>query len=104
MRLAIISDWQKGLPYFCEELGIYFDTVVASADTGFQKPDPRLFEAARARLGVAAQETLHVGDSAEDVQGARAAGFAAVLLARQGRPESAEAPVITNLQELLRLV
>jgi hypothetical protein len=22
MRLAIISDWQKGLPYFCEELGI----------------------------------------------------------------------------------
>jgi putative hydrolase of the HAD superfamily len=106
MRLAVISDWQKGLPHFVEELGLagYFDAVVASAEVGYQKPDPRLFEEARARLRVPARETLHVGDLPEDIEGARAAGFSAVFLARQGQPPAIEAPVITDLRGLLPMI
>jgi len=111
-RLAIISDWQKGLAYFCEELGLapYFEAIIVSAEVGFQKPDPRIFEAARARLQLPAQEILHVGDRVEDVEGARAAGFAAALLVRSGEPPMsglpalAGVPVVRSLSELLPLV
>jgi len=111
-RLAIVSDWQKGLAYFCEELGLapYFEAIIVSAEVGFQKPDPRIFEAARARLQLPAEEILHVGDRVEDVEGARAAGFAAALLIRSGEPALnvvpalAGVPVVRNLLELLPLV
>ena len=88
LRLGVIPDWRRGLAHFCDALGIgpYVDAVVASAEVGFEKPDPRLLEAAQVRLGVPADETLHVGDSALDVEGAGAAGCAAVLLARGGEP------------------
>lgn len=106
MRLGVISDWQKGLTHFCEELGIghYLDVVVASSEVGYQKPNRRLFQAAQERLGVAAADILHVGDRDEDVQGAQAAGFSAALLLRAGAPRGTEAPVLKNLHELISLV
>jgi len=76
-RLGVISDWQRGLAYFCEELGIgtFLDVVVASGELGFQKPDRRLFDVACERIGVSSREILHVGDLALDIEGAQAAGF-----------------------------
>lgn len=104
--LGVISDWQKGLRYFCEELGlgVYLDVVVASGEVGCQKPDPRLFEIARGRMKIPAQEILHVGDRLADIEGARAAGFSAALLVRAGEPATGEVPVIRNLRELLSIV
>jgi HAD superfamily hydrolase (TIGR01509 family) len=107
LRLGVISDWQKGLTHFCHELGIgmYLDVVVASGEVGYQKPDPRLFEIARERMGIgAAAEILHVGDQVEDVEGAKAAGFAAVFLVRSGERTASDVPVITNLREVLSLL
>ena len=106
LRLGVISDWQKGLTHFCHELGIgvYLDVVVASAEVGYQKPDPRLFETARERMNVAAKDILHVGDRVEDVEGAEAAGFSAALFVRERKPATAEVPVLTNLREMLYLV
>lgn len=106
LRLGVISDWQKGLAYFCDELGIgrYLDVVVASGEEGCQKPDPRLFRIAAERMQVPGREILHVGDRVEDIEGARAAGFSAALLVREGERTKAEAPVITNLRELFSLV
>ena len=106
LRLGVISDWQKGLTHFCDELGIgaYLDVVVASGEVGYQKPDPRLFEIARERMRIAGHEILHVGDRVEDVEGAAAAGFSAALLVRGGEPAAAEVPVITDLREALFLV
>ena len=50
--------------------------VIDSTVVGFRKPDPRIFEIALARAGVASAETVHVGDTlANDVAGARAAGI-----------------------------
>ena len=106
LRLGVISDWQKGLTHFCDELGIgtYLDVVVASGEVGYQKPNPRLFEVARERMKIAAHESLHVGDRVEDVEGAGATGFSAALLVRGGETVAAEVPVITSLRELIPLV
>jgi len=58
-----------------------FAAVVDSHIAGFSKPDPRLFDVARAVLGVKAANVVHVGDIYEaDVVGAQAAGIAAVLI------------------------
>lgn len=103
LRLGVISDWQKGLTYFCQELGIgtYLDVVVASGEVGYQKPDPRLFELASERMNVAVHEILHVGDRVADVEGARAAGFSVALLSRTGETTASEVPMIRNLSEVV---
>ena len=102
LRVGVISDWQRGLAHFCQELGIagYLDLVVCSAEVGYEKPDPRLFEVVPERLGIAAGEILHVGDSGADVEGAEAAGFSAVLLVRgEVPPSTPSARIVRNLEE-----
>lgn len=58
-----------------------FEVVIDSALVGVQKPDPRIFDTALARLGgIEANEALYVGDlPAVDIQGANDAGLRAVL-------------------------
>lgn len=57
-----------------------FDAVAISGELGAHKPDPRAFELALELLGTEAGETAMVGDDLEnDVAGALAAGFAAVV-------------------------
>ncbi|CCD36713.1 putative HAD family hydrolase [Candidatus Paraburkholderia kirkii UZHbot1] len=57
-----------------------FEVVIDSGVVGMQKPDPRIFEMALARVGVNANEALYVGDlPSVDVQGANDAGLRAVL-------------------------
>ena len=53
-----------------------FAVVLTSDDVGAHKPDPAIFEAARDSIG--AGEFVMVGDSDDDVEGARAAGIAAL--------------------------
>lgn len=55
-----------------------------SAQFGLAKPDPAIFRAACARIGVAPQRALFVDDLAENVAGARAAGMAGHVFG--GRP------------------
>lgn len=55
-------------------------SVVTSCETGWPKPDPRIFWEAARRLGADPAGLLHVGDRWElDIKGARAAGCGAVL-------------------------
>lgn len=85
LKLAIISNWQQGLKYFCQELGIfgYFNELFVSAELGCQKPDPGIYKRATERLQVPPGQILHVGDSlTDDIQGAGSAGFNVVLLDR----------------------
>jgi putative hydrolase of the HAD superfamily len=53
-----------------------FTAVVTSYDVGAHKPDAEPFEVARRALGT--PECVMVGDSDDDVEGARAAGMAAL--------------------------
>jgi HAD superfamily hydrolase (TIGR01509 family) len=80
----MVSNFDHRLPAVLEALGLapLLDVVVLPADAGAAKPDPRIFQLALARLGVAAAEALYVGDDAEDdVAGATAAGLRAVDVA-----------------------
>jgi HAD superfamily hydrolase (TIGR01549 family) len=83
VHVAIVSNSEGMLEALFEKLGIlrHFDAVFDSSKLGFEKPDPRIFEAALARFQVPASRALHLGDTfATDVVGARAAGMRAALI------------------------
>ena len=66
-------------------LDSHLDAVTFSAEVGWRKPSPRIFEAATRALGTVAAHTVMVGDNeTADVAGAHAAGMRAVLLSRSG--------------------
>jgi putative hydrolase of the HAD superfamily len=87
LRMAAVSNWDSRLPVLLDRLGLvgYFDAVLVSSLEGVEKPGPEIFRRAAARLGVAAAECLHVGDSPlDDYRGAESAGMRAVLVDRGG--------------------
>jgi HAD superfamily hydrolase (TIGR01549 family) len=83
-------------------LDSHLDAATFSAEIGWRKPSPQIFEAAMRTLGTAADRTVMVGDSeAADIAGAHAAGLRAVLLSRSGQRGSGQADaVIAALHEL----
>ena len=84
---GVISNWDGRLSALLDGLGIaeMLDTIVSSAEVGLHKPDPRIFELACERVGVAPHEAVHVGDHHyADVLGASAVGMTPVLIDRQG--------------------
>lgn len=83
-RLGVVSNFYGNLPAVCEETGIdrHLAVMIDSASVGFRKPDPRIFQAALARLNAPPSEAVFVGDSLErDMAGARGIGMRHVLLA-----------------------
>ena len=74
LALAVVSNWDVGLTEHLQRLGLELP-VVTSAEAGAAKPDAAIFRRALERLGVEPGRALHVGDSPEDEQGARAAGM-----------------------------
>lgn len=102
LRTAVVSNWGPRLAPVLAGLGVEVDVVLASALERLEKPDPALFERALDRLGVPADEALHVGDRLDtDVAGARAAGIRAVLLDRSGRMSAPpDVRVVRSLAEL----
>ncbi|MCX7960015.1 MAG: phosphoglycolate phosphatase [Burkholderiales bacterium] len=69
-------------------LAPFFDAVMTADIAGARKPDPAIFLAACRRLAVAPQEACAIGDSANDAEGARAAGCRVLLVPygyREGR-------------------
>jgi putative hydrolase of the HAD superfamily len=106
-RLVVLSNWDASLHQRLAETGLaaLVDGAVASAELGAAKPERAAFAAALAVAGADARDAWHVGDSLEaDVEGARAAGLRAVLIARDGasEPPPAGVPVIASLSELPR--
>jgi len=64
----------------------YVDLIVLAGEEVAQKPDPRIFRLAAARLGVACRQCVFVGDHPiYDLQAARHAGFA-VIRKEAGHP------------------
>jgi len=103
LKLGVISNWDRRLESLLEGMGFAasFDTTVSSADVGLHKPDPRIFELACKRLGVAPEEAAHVGDHHyADVLGASAAGLMAVLIDRHGGPEVQDAVFLRTLDDI----
>lgn len=85
IKMAIVSNWDPALTGIIEGLNLapFFDEIVSSADVGYRKPDPAIFEIALERLGVSSGACLHVGDLPEaDGRGAVAAGMKPVIIDR----------------------
>jgi REG-2-like HAD superfamily hydrolase len=85
MKVAVVSNWDLRLRSLLEQLGVtaWVDAVVISSEEQLEKPDPRIFLRACARLGVAPHAAVHVGnDPDDDIVGATSAGCAALLLGR----------------------
>jgi putative hydrolase of the HAD superfamily len=77
-RTAVVSNFDQRLPAILAGLGLapLLDACVLPADAGAAKPDPRIFRAALAALGVAASQAAFVGDDpARDLEPARALGM-----------------------------
>lgn len=69
------------------EVADLFDVVIVSADVGWRKPSPVIFEEALRGLGVGPDRALFVGDRAElDVVGARGVGMPVAWINRSGAP------------------
>ena len=103
-RLAIVSNWDSGLPSLLERLGLagWFDAVVVSHLEGMEKPRPELFLRAVMRVGGTPGEALHVGDVPElDGAGAEAAGIASVIIDRRGR-SGAAVPGLSGVPRIAR--
>ena len=83
-RIAVISNWDDRLPALLDDLGVLsdMDAVITSREIGAEKPDSRIFEAARERLGVPrSARCIHIGDSwSRDVLGAHDSGFEPVFV------------------------
>lgn len=85
-----------------ERMGLagYFDVVVSGDTLAFKKPRPEPLLHACARLGVAPDLNLHVGDSHNDIESARAASCPVVCVPygyNEGRPvDSADCDALVS--------
>jgi len=75
LELACVTNWDIGIGEQLEKAGLapFLSAVVSSAETGAEKPDPRVFAEALSRLGVQAGRAVHTGDDEADQAGALAA-------------------------------
>jgi putative hydrolase of the HAD superfamily len=84
-KLAVVSNTFVAGPVHDRHLELYallefFPVRVYSSDTGYRKPDRRIFQIALDRLGVRGEEAVFVGDLIKtDIVGARKLGMTTVL-------------------------
>jgi HAD superfamily hydrolase (TIGR01662 family) len=106
VKLGLISNSHRCLTAFQDhfELQGLIAAAVSSAAHGYMKPHPSIFEAALAQAGVAAADSVMVGDSlAHDIEGALRAGMTGVLVHRSddAPPPAPGIRTIRTLRELL---
>ena len=108
-KLAIVSNWDTPLFPLLERLDIahLFDTITASHDVRIRsaKPDAHIFEYTLQKIGVSAEETVHVGDTYEaDIIGAQGVGIRPILIDRHREHPGKWPETISSLTELPNLL
>lgn len=112
-KLGIIANQVAGTKERLERWGIrqYFDVIVASAEEGCEKPEPRIFEIALDRAKCNPNEAAMIGDRLDnDIASAKSLGMKTVWV-RQGFArfqcvsDEAEKPdyTIDTITEILNL-
>ena len=82
-KLGIIANQKLGTSGRLESWGLlkYFDVIVASAEIGYAKPDPRIFEKALELADCTPQQSVMVGDRLDnDMRPAKAIGMTTVWI------------------------
>jgi len=103
-RLAVVSNSNGTIRDLLHRIGLanHFELIIDSEEVGVEKPDPAIFRLALEKMGVAAAESVYVGDTYHfDVVGARAAGVEPYLLDPGGLYPDADARRIRSLAELV---
>ena len=108
LTVAVVSNLRRDMDALFNRLGLspYLDFIVSSEETGAEKPDPAIFQAALERAAVEPREAMHVGDQYHsDVVGAQGVGMQAVLVDRYGvQPQYPGCVKVRRLTELVHLV
>jgi putative hydrolase of the HAD superfamily len=108
IRLGIITNGYGTLQMDnIKALGIeqYFDTILVSEWEGIKKPYPEIFRKALTQLGVAAEESIYVGDHpVNDVKGSMDTGMVGVWKKDVHWEKVLADYIITDLHELIDLV
>ena len=103
--LGLISNIDHDITSLLDELGLpsLLDVIVTSQDTGFNKPQPEIFQTALQQAGVQPAEAIYVGDQYQvDVVGANRAGMKGMLLDRNGYfEEVTDCPRVQSLTEIV---
>lgn len=109
--IGICSNWGWDLQPFLDATSVapLVDTAVTSAQAGYRKPHPGIYDLTLARLDVAANDAVFVGDSwGPDVVGPLSAGMRAVHIRRLDATSAAPDLIdgvdrISTLHELVEL-
>lgn len=113
--LGIITNGNR-IPQTCKldhsGLRPYLDLLVLAGEEGMQKPDPRLFHLAAARLGVPVSTCIYVGDHpVNDLAAAMDAGFGAIGILPHREPDHPvhdlpmpAVPTLSHVGDLLQLL
>ena len=97
LKLGIVTNCSRRLGRVAAgRLGIDFACIVTAEEAGWYKPDPRPYQAALDRLGVAPARCLFVAGSAYDLFGTAPLGLPTFWHDRIGMtaPEGAPAPLL----------
>lgn len=106
-RLGIISNWDHTARKVIEANGLapYFEQIIISAEVGYEKPDPQIFQLAMEKAGVTAEECLYIGDNYyDDVMGCNQVGMESFLINRFGSlgiEEIDHHTIIKDISEIL---
>lgn len=102
-RLGVIANADGHIADLLDRVGLgrYFLTFTDSALAGYEKPDPRIFQAALASLDARPDESMFVGDIySVDYVGARGVGMDAMLMDVAGTYRDSGLPRVESLPEL----
>ena len=105
LRLGVISNWDDRLRPLLSRLDLdcYFDPIIVSREVGLHKPNAKIFGMVAQAWGMPASDIIHVGDQvAADIEGARNAGFRALLVDREKAP--AKRGELRDLRQLIEIL
>ncbi|NXN60535.1 HDHD3 protein, partial [Rynchops niger] len=109
-RMGVVSNFDNRLEKILSQCNLrhHFEFVLTSEETGFAKPDGRIFQKALCLSGVPPEQVAHVGDDyTRDYRAARAVGMHGFLLRAAGQSSEPEVPpehVLPTLSHLLTLI
>jgi putative hydrolase of the HAD superfamily len=87
------------------ELDLHLDFYLTAGQLGAFKPSKASFEQMSHFIGVAAEETIYVGDNyVADIEGAKSANLQPVLIDPLGLYPQSKVPVIAELEEIFSLL